>query len=359
MNYRIENPLKWYYLKNKMGAFICAISERDWDISRRLGIYGNKGGSVKDSKYVEFKDLIKLSIIRDLIGMKKGDLIFFHVLSHPGAIHGVYQCKEEPFLSREKIWKDDLEIFPYRFLFEPSKRFADLANNDASISVIDFYELIEQRKIWSLATLENEMNLEARSVRKIESNSEANEIVRLLIRDNNKELANPIKYENIVFANTGEKLRGYISRIGNIENAIKALLMFEFANKTDRIEKIFGPVNDFMNEVFIAQTTRKSMDLLCINDGLSKSYTIIEAKTDCCDKKSLKQLLYYLDLFIRKDLFIKGKDKVQGCLIGQSFHKDVIDFVKANNYQNIENKIILLRYFPIDNFTNAELLVFQ
>ena len=167
-----------------VGAFICSMSDRDWEIALTRGVYGNKIGRVRRDFYQEFDLKTKYSIIRDLVGMKRGDVVFFHILGmgKPSSVHGVYNVRSDTFYDESTIWSDNFEVFPYRFLFTPHPKYRYLCDYDANIEVSDFYELIESRRIWSLATLENEVNIEARSVRKI-GEDEANEIIRLLHRD--------------------------------------------------------------------------------------------------------------------------------------------------------------------------------
>jgi len=344
-----------------MGTFICSISERDWTIARIKGIYGNKEGNIRrDGTHHEFSPSTKYSIIRDLVGMKKGDNVFFHVLTSygPSKVYGIYIVREEPFYDNTKVWNDSQEIFPYRFLFEPHPKYVYLCNKGANIEVVDFYELIEQRKIWTLATLENEMNLEARSVRKIESGKETKEILRLLHRDfRQRHDKVKIKFCPISLTRNYEYLDTYIQDIGKYENSIKALLMYKLKKNDISITNILGPVHDFMNEVFIAQTTRKSIDILCIqnNEHNFKRYTICEVKTDKCQPDSLMQVLYYVDLFKRKELVSLWSDKVFGCLVGKRFDTEVLEFSKKRNKQNINGKIILIEYNSYKNGTNAKL----
>ncbi len=339
-----------------MGSFICAISERDWKISRIKGIYGNKMGKLsRDGSYREFPLTTKYSIIRDLVGMQKGDKIFFHVIGD-SSVHGIYIVREEPFYDTSKIWKDDHEIFPYRFLFKPHPKYKHLCKQDASISVIDFYEVIEQRIIWSLATLENERNIEARSVRKIEDGKETKEILKLLHRDFIiNRISTNIKFFPIKLPTNAKPLRDCIQDIGRFENSIKALFMYKIGQNEPSIVNIFGAVSDFMNEVFIAQTTRKSIDILCIqnNKPNSRRYIICEFKTDKCDIKSLSQLLYYTDLFKRRDFVDIANDVIFGCLIGKRFDPEVIEFSKKRNSYGINGSIFLIEYTPIEKGTDA------
>jgi len=342
-----------------MGSFICSISERDWQIAKTKGIYGNKAGRIgENGKYFEFSPSVKYSIIRDLVGMRNGDKVFFHVITKKGysRIHGIYIVRETAFYDLLKIWDDDMELFPYRFLFGPHPNYKYLCKRDAYIEVIDFYELIEQRKIWSLATLENEMNIEARSVKKIEDGIEAKEILRLLHRDFKYRISDSeIQFSPISISCTAKPLQSLINEIGRYENSIKALLMYKISQNNRSILEILGSVADFMNEVFIAQTTRKSIDILCIQNYLnnSKKYTICEVKTSKCEVGSLKQLLYYMDLFKRKDLVDLDNDIITGCLIGQKFAAEVIDFSRQRNAQNVNGNIILIEYKPIQNGSDA------
>lgn len=342
-----------------MGSFICSISERDWEISRTKGIYGNKEGNIRrDGSYHEFSPSVKYSIIRDLVGMRKRDKVFFHVLTDtgPSRVHGVWVVRENPFYDTSKIWKNPHEVFPYRFLFEPHHNYTYLCNHDANMEVIDFYELIEQRKIWSLATLENERNIETRRVRKIESGAETKEILRILHRDyRHRRVGTNISFSPYELPSNLKPLAAYIQDIGRYENSIKALLMCRIGQNNPSIANILGNVSDFMNEVFIAQTTRKSIDILCIQSHVANSrrYIICEVKKDRCSSDSLSQLLYYMDLFKRKELVDIHSDAIIGCLVGQRFDREVIDFSQRKNAQGINGSIFLIEYKPIEEGKDA------
>lgn len=341
-----------------MGSFICSISERDWQITRVQGIYGNKAGNIRDGHYREFSPSTRYSIIRDLAGMDKGDKVFFHVLTEtgPSRVHGIYVVRENPFYSTKRIWEHPYEIFPYRFLFKPHPNYPYLCSKDANVEVVDFYELIEQRKIWTLATLENEINIEARSVRKIEDGAETNEILRLLHRDfSHRRLDKSITFSPVSLPSDYKPLRNLIQDVGRYENSVKALLLYKVKQKERTITNIFGLIADFMNEVFIAQTTRKSIDLLFIQNNTvnSRRYTICEVKTDKCGIDSLTQVLYYMDLFKRRDLVNIYSDIICGCLIGQRFDHEVIKFSQKRNAHGINGSILLIEYKPIENGKDA------
>lgn len=341
-----------------MGSFICAISERDWRISRAKGIYGNKTGNIRHGVYREFRPSTKYSIIRDLVGMRKGDKVFFHVLADagPSRVHGVYVVREAPFYDSTRVWNDPHEVFPYRFLFEPHPSYSYLCNQDANIEVVDFYELIEQRTIWSLATLENEMNIEARSVRKIEDGAETKAILRLLHRDyRHRRIDTGIGFSPLPLPSAFVPLRDCIEDIGRYENAIKGLLMYKIGQGDPSIVEVLGPVSDYMNEVFIAQTTRKTIDILCIasHTAGSRKYIICEVKRDRCRSDSLSQLLYYMDLFKRKALVDIRSDVIVGCLVGKRFDPEAIDFSLKRNAHGMNGSILLIQYNPTEDHKDA------
>ncbi|MCD6512457.1 MAG: hypothetical protein J7K61_02510, partial [Thermoplasmata archaeon] len=222
-----------------MGAFICTISERDWEVARRMGVYGNR--RYKEGTNNRLKDNQILSIIRDLISMKEGDLIFFHIRGRQ-TIHGVYEVRDSPFYEENRIWNDSIEIFPFRFLFKPHFRYRYLAEYDANIEVHSLYEYIDERKIKSLVTLENERNIEARGVRKI-LKEDAEILIKLLHRDF-KLRKSPNKYTfSPYFPENPKPLKDLVFKVGRIENAIKAVIMYNLAHDISFIRLLFDDEN--------------------------------------------------------------------------------------------------------------------
>ena len=153
---------------------------------------------------------------------------------------------------------------------------------------------------------------------------------------------------------TATSLHNKIGEIGRYENSIKAFLIYKLAQRDPCLLSVFGNITDFMNEVFIAQTTRKSIDILCINrvEGMS-TYIISEVKTGKCDTKSLSQVLYYMDLFKQKDLVNVNSDIIVGCLVGRAFDEHVIEYSRERNRQGVNGSLILLDYQPSANGRNA------
>lgn len=334
-----------------MGAFICQISERDWKVSRSIGAYGNRERKPDGSGDLRFMD--KMSIIRDLISIKPNDLVFFHVVkkydSSESSIHGIYKARSQAYYDETKIWEHletHTEFFPYRFLFEPLAQFLHLSNRDSYVFVSELYNLIEKKKIWSLATLENERNMERRAVRKI-SIDDAQEILKLILKNPKYSSSNPLVHNLINLPNKPIFLRAKIDRINSIENSIKALLMDELKNETEVSENLFGLVYDFMNETFVAQSTRKLFDLLVISRDYSvKDYFILEAKTNNYTIENLTQLFTYVDLFKQKDFILVGKNKVFGCALAQNFNANVIESVVQLKKILVFDDIKLIKYTP-------------
>jgi len=336
-----------------MGAFICQISEKDWNLSRTKGVYGNREKKPDLSGFLRDCDL--MSVIRDLVSISNGDLIFFHIVKketdEDSSIHGVYRARSQAFYESNQIWNNNGENFPFRFLFEPHPTYEKLCSNDSHIYVSDLYREIESRKIWSIATLENERNMERRAVRKI-SIDDAKSITELLIRDYKKgDLVNFAPYN----ATTPTAIENKIIKVNSIENSIKAIFLSKLKKNDPALNDIFGNVVDYMNETFVAQTTRKLIDLLCISKMEdSKIYYIIEAKSGAVsfNEDYLKQLLTYLDLFKQKTLVDPNKDKIIGAIM---FNK-CSDIVRYAINQLNEMKIfdgIKCIYFNWDDDNNV------
>jgi len=329
------------------GAFICTLSEEDWGKTRELGVYGNR--FYKEGTSRKLGDVQQLSIIRDLISMQEGDAVFFHIRGKQ-TIHGVYKVRKSAYYDDKcKIWDNPLELFPYRFLFEPHPDYKYLAEYDANIEVHSLYEFIDRGEIKSLVTLENEQNIEARGVRKILI-EDAKILISLLHRDfkyrrtNQKLPFNPHNPSSNV-----RSLKDCIYKVGRIENAIKAVLMYELAHNPSLVRKIFSGLEvdpdkiDFVNEFFIAQTTRKSIDIYIT---YKNSHILVEVKTDRVDENALKQALYYRDLLSQRPWIDVEKDRINVILVGKRFVNTLPDSIKK--LAKINNGIQLIQYKPIN-----------
>ena len=330
-----------------MGAFICTTSEKYWKTARKMGVYGNR--IYKEGTSNRLKDNQILSIIRDLISMKDGDLVFFHIRGRQ-TIHGVYEVRKSPFYEENRILNDSIEIFPFRFLFKPHSKYRYLAEYDANIEVHSLYEYIDDGKIKSLVTLENERNIEARGVRRI-LKEDAEILIKLLHRDF-KLRKSSNRYTFLSYEPKNPKpLKDLVFKVGKIENAAKAVIMYNLAHDINFIrllfndEKISNPNEiDFINEFFIAQTTRKSIDIY----SRSKSkHVLIEVKTDKIDASALRQTLYYRDLITQRSWVNPENERIDIVLVGKRFSSDLLRDVKKLN--EISNGIRLMKYIPTNN----------
>lgn len=340
-----------------MGAFICQISEVDWLITREIGVYGNREGSERNGKVVYFRntkrgDQTIQSIIEDLIGMRKGDIIFFHVIREreESSIHGIYRVREEPFYNNLRIWKSNpYLVYPYRFCFEPHPEHVELCKYDANIPVSEFYRAVEQRDIRSILTLEREVRGAAHAVKKV-LHEDAEQIIKLLYRSFHiNRLPKPVTFRPMQMQVT--PLRNYIQRIGEIEFAIKALVAHELGRKDPRfinyIPACRGSEYDFLIETFVGQTMRKPVDILCIANRDSKQVTTIEAKTDRAYIKDLIQSLKYQEIFKLRNID-KGSltYKFSICLLAKRFHRELVEYTSIRNTFLPWEEIILLKYIP-------------
>jgi hypothetical protein len=294
--------------------------------------------------------------MRDLAPMLVGDVVFFHIRGMQ-TIHGVYKVRTEPFFDQSLIWNDPLEKFPYRFLFEPHPNYAALCNIDANTDVPSLYRLIDRGEIRSLVTLEFEKNIERRSVRKI-LQTDAERIIGILHRDLHLQKVSANVSFDLMSPPPVAPLNNQIFKIGNQENAIKAVILAELARNSPNTilfkgqgmgaasqvsfkEYLSLPERyDFVNEFFIAPATRRLMDILVT---APRVHAIIEAKTHDFDDKALNQLLYYRDL-LRQRPWVDDDDKVTAVAVAEGFSSSIKTAVRKIN--KIEEVIKLLRYVP-------------
>lgn len=350
-----------------MTSFICQISEIDWRISRKIGVYGNREGSERNGKVVYFTETKKgdqtiQSIIEDLIGMRKGDIVFFHVIraeEGESSIHGVYRVSEEPFYDDTvKIWESSPYLaYPYRFCFEPHPEHAELFRYDASILVSEFYRSIEKRRIRSVLTLEREVRGAAHAVKTI-TNEDAEEIVKLLYKNfHSRRLEEPVDFKPTQMPM--KPLRAHIRRVGEIEFAIKALVAYELGKRNSDLIQYIPACRtaeyDFLIESFIGQTMRRPTDILCIKRGDSERVvTILEGKTVRADMDDLIQSLKYQEMFRLRNIDRGSLTYMMSiCLLAQRFHKELVNYVSIRNIVLPWEKIILLKYSPTQDGKNA------
>lgn len=347
-----------------MGAFICQISEVDWQVSRRIGVFGNREGSDRrgEVKYFKSGSSTVQSIIEDLIGMRKGDLVFFHVIATAqgeSTVHGVYRVREEPYYNKKKkLWTSSTDfVYPYRFGFEPHPSHVKLCKYDANILVSEFYTAIENRKIRSVLTLEREERGAAHAVKNI-TREDAKEITRLLYRDfPTQRLQQPVAFKPSKMHMS--PLRNYIERIGEIEFPIKALVAYELGRKNRNLTRYIPACTateyDFLIETFVGQTTRRPVDILCIGTKGSETLaTIIEFKKEDADINCLVQALKYLETFRIRNVDRGSLTyKMSACLVAQKFEEELIRYVSARKLVIAWEEVVLLKYTPTPNAKDA------
>lgn len=344
-------------------AFICQISREDWKVSRSIGVYGNREGSERGGKIKYFKcgSPTVQSIIEDLVGMRKGDLVFFHVIGgkEESSIHGVYIVRKEPFYNNQKLdWKSKKLVYPYRFCFEPHPDHKELCKYDANISVSQFYAAIETGIIHSILTLEREERGAAHAVKTI-TREDAKEIIKLLYKEfSTRRSKQPVNFNPLQI--TGPSLKNCIRRVGELEFSVKAVVAYKLGHEDHTFTKLIPACRnkkyDFLIQNYIGQTIRKPVDFVCIGYGNSeKSITIIEVKKDKATLDHLVQLLKYQEVFRIRNV---GKEeslnyKFSPCLLAKDFQSELKHYCSLRNMFIPWEKVILIKYNPINNGRDA------
>jgi len=354
----------------ELGAFICQISEDDWLVSRRVGAYGNREGTERNGKPLYFRDMkernqgaqIVQSIIEDLIGMTKGDTLFFHVIDaeeRESSVHGIYIVREEPFYNDiDKFWDSNpYFVYPYRFCFEPHPRHAELCKYDASVLVSEFYRSIENREIRSILTLEREVRGAAHAIKTVTS-EDAKEIEKLLYRDfSSRHQKEPIVFQPLHMQMF--PLRNYVQDVGKIEFAVKALVAYHLGRRTRDLIQFIPACQkgeyDFLIESFVGQTTRKPVDILCISRNEERTVSILEAKTDLTKMDDLVQSLRYLELFKLRNIDRGALTyRMSVCLLAKRFQQNLVHYVSVRNAVMPWEEITLLKYEPSHDGKDAD-----
>jgi hypothetical protein len=346
----------------KERAFICQISEEDWEVSRSIGVYGNREGSERkgEPKYFEPSSQTVQSIIEDLVGMRKGDLVFFHVIKEKeeSSIHGVYRVREEPFYNTQKVgWRSKHFLYPYRFCFEPHPDYEALCKYDANIPVSQLYATIEVGTIRSILTLEREERGQAHAVKTI-TREDAKELIKLLCREFSKKRSKrPITFNPLQMS--GTPLKDHIKGVGRLEFAVKAVMAHKLGRSDHNLIQLIPACKtmnyDFLIQSYIGQTMRKPADFICIGyEDSRKTVSIIEVKRDKAKPNDLIQLLKYQELFRLRNV---GKDEISyefsPCLVAQTFQEELIDYCYLRNLFIPWERVILIKYRPTSNGTDA------
>lgn len=350
-----------------MGSFICQVSERDWNVSRKIGVYGNREGTDRKGKTTLFRDMSKgdeivQSIIEDLIGMQKGDIVFFHIVKTSdmeSRVHGVYCVSEEPFYNdKVKLWDSNPELlYPYRFCVKPHPDHLNLCEYGANIPVSEFYRAIENRDIRSITTLEREERGAAHAIKTI-TTKDSEEIIKLLYKAfHYRQSEESLSFKPI--AMEMDPLRNYIKRIGEIEFSIKALVAYELGRKDPNIIQFIPACAskdyDFLIESFIGQTIRRPADIICLNrNETAKSITVIEAKTDKAKVSHLIQSIKYCQQLRLANLYKDGSNlNMSIVLLAKRFDQELVEYACTRNIFMPWESVILLKYKPTSDGKDA------
>jgi hypothetical protein len=352
-------------------AFVCQISEKDWFVSREIGVYGNREGSEREGRFVFFAktsrgEAIIQSIIEDLIGMRKGDAVFFHVIARElgeSSIHGVYSVMEAPFFNdTTRIWKSSPHfVYPYRFCFGPHPEHAELCRYDVSITLSEFYRLIEARRLRSIPTLEREVRGAAHAVKKI-SLDDAQEITRSLYGSFHQTRQDHAVKFRPVGIEPRQPLSQHIRRVGRIEFAVKAVVVRKLALKDPELTRHIPACRneyEFLIETFVGQTVRRPTDIfISCNRGGKTTVTILEAKVDLAKMADFSQALKYQEIFRLRNVDRGSLDyEMSTCLLAQRFRQDLISYSFIRNRVLPHEEVILLKYAPTRNGTDAQFMI--
>ncbi|OGO36122.1 MAG: hypothetical protein A2W35_19315 [Chloroflexi bacterium RBG_16_57_11] len=312
-----------------MGAHIFLVSEDNFDICLKHGIYG----CVEPSK-----EWNKAEIIAGLLSIKKGDLIFFYVKNM--GVFGLWILTDEPFLDKTRIWANDNQIFPYRFIFEPV-----VGDFPKPISLSDVLDLHDKGKIWTF-----DLNpVQQKNQYKI-TTGEAKEFIRLLLRNNPvRKTIKPISDPYIPLSRDQLEIQ-LDSRNGrqvNYEGWLNAWFMKSF--RDGELIDLFGDYYEYLN--LVPTSFNKVMDIFLTHvttvNGIEilHKYTCIELKTATASEKDLSQILRYEDWLARK-LAGGDKDMIQSVLIANQFTDTLIDYLWRRH--EIEEKTVRLITYQFD-----------
>lgn len=313
-----------------MGAHILLVGADNFDICIERGVYGC---------VLPAKEWNQAEVVAGISSMQRGDLIFFYVKNR--GVYGLWQVAGVPFFDTVKIWRDDTQIFPYRFTFEPI-----VGNFPSPVTLNDVLELRDQGLIWTF-----DLNpVQQKNQYKI-TMAEAEKLLRLLLRNNslrtlpreiNKPYAVPDTAHEIEIDLTSDR-NGKIK----YEGWLNAWFMKSFS--FGKLSHIFGGYNEFIN--LVPTTYNKVMDIFLTHSerigsvDVMYKYTCIELKADRADEEDLAQLLRY-EKWLAQKLASGDFDMIQSVLVAHRFTNEVLDYVKRRN--DIEAKKVKMIKYELD-----------
>lgn len=188
--------------------------------------------------------------------------------------------------------------------------------------------------------------------------SEAQELLRLLLRNNPVRRPTPAISDPYVPSNRGVidiELDSDDAGQVRYEGWLNAWFMHSLAK--GELRGLLGEYQEFLN--LVPTTFNKVMDIFLTHVAAVGSievlykYTCIELKTDRATEEDLTQILRYEDWLARK-LASGDSEMVQSVLVANRFADGVIEYVK--NRQRIEEKTIrLISYCVADDKQSIKL----
>jgi len=270
---------------------------------------------------------------------------------------------EAPFFNdTTRIWKSSPHfVYPYRFSFGPHPEHAELCEYDASITLSEFYRLIEARTLRSISTLEREVRGAAHAVKKI-SLADAKEITKSLygafhLRAQDR----PVEFRPVNIK-PRQPLSQHIRKVGRIEFAVKAVVAHRLAQRDPELIRLIPACEEgyeFLIETFVGQTVRRPTDIFIqCNRGGKTSVTILEAKVDLAKMPDLAQALKYQEIFKQRNIDRGSLGYAMStCLLAKRFQQDLISYSFVRNMVLPHEEVILLKYAPTRDGTDAQFMI--
>ncbi len=312
-----------------MGAHIFLVSENNFEVCIRRGVYGCVMPSTEWNR---------AEIIAGTLSIEPNDFVFFYVKNR--GVYGLWRVGDEVYFDESKVWADDEQLFPYRFSFEST-----VGHFPVPVSLSDVLDLRDKGRIWTF-----DLNpVQQKNQYKI-TIDEARELLRLLLRNN------PIRQSPVGIPNPYvPSVRGTIevdlasSQGGALryEGWLNAWFMRSLAR--GELKALFGDYREWLN--LVPTTFNKVMDIFLTHvttvDSIEilHKYTCIELKADRANEQDLAQILRYEDWLARR-LAAGDKEMIQSVLVARRFTDGAIDYVR--NRRRIEEKTVRLISYRVD-----------
>lgn len=320
-----------------MGAHIFFVSESNFEVCTRHGVYGC---------VMPTSEWNKAEVVAGILSIQPGDLVFFYVKNR--GVYGLWKVVGEPYFDETKIWAHEQQLFPHRFAFESA-----VGHFPKPISLSDVLDLRDKGRIWTF-----DLNpVQQKNQYKI-TIDEARELLRLLLRNNPigecpRAIAEPHvpPRPSIIDVELGHSQGDRLK----YEGWLNAWFMRSFAR--GELKGLLGDYKEFLN--LVPTTFNKVMDVFLTHvttvdsiDVLHK-YTCIELKADRATEQDLTQILKYEDWLARK-LASGDNEMVQSVLVASRFADGVVNYVR--NRRQIEDRAVRLISYRVSDDKQSVLL---